>query len=67
MDHDALDQALNYIEQHSEPELLEMALKHESFNAWITALCHKAHEDGVTVACTLLHPAARALPRGAAC
>lgn len=62
MEHDALDQALNYIEEHSEPELLEMALKHTSFNAWISELCKKAHEDGVTVACSLyIRPLARFL------
>lgn len=53
MAHDALDQALNYIDEYSEPELLEMALKHTSFNAWIAELCQKAHADGVTVACSL--------------
>lgn len=59
---DALDQALNYIEQRSEPELLEMALKHVSFNAWIVELCKRAHEDGVTVPCTLyIRPLARFL------
>jgi hypothetical protein len=56
----ALSQALNYIEEHSEPELLEMALKHTSSNAWISALCKKAHHDGVTVACSLYKDLSRA-------
>lgn len=58
----ATDQALNYIDQHSEPELLEMALKHTSFNAWIAEVCQNAHEDGVTVACSLyIRPLAKFL------
>lgn len=56
------DDALYYIEEHTEPELLEMALKHTSFNAWIREFCRKAQADGVTVPCTLyIRPLARSL------